>query len=110
MSKGMRYDETSAGELSRGFDELRPGEFAGAVLLERELHPAHCARNTRGAIADERSTFAFDEVAALVEIHVAMRSAGRHLAVINRGRSTVPQTDHHEAAAAEIARGRMRDG
>ena len=38
-----------------------------------------------------------------------MRCRRRHLAIIDRGRLSVLQSNHHEAAAAEIARRRMRD-
>jgi len=36
-----------------------------------------------------------------------MRGSRRHLAIIDRRRSTVLQTNHHEPAAAKIAGGRM---
>ena len=38
-----------------------------------------------------------------------MRRGRRHLAIVDRGGLAVLQTNHHEAAAAEISRGRMRD-
>src|SRR5690349_22407914 len=95
-------------EPARRLDELTPRELAGAVLFQSQFHAAHCSRYTGGAIPDERTAFAFDQFAVLVEVNVAMRRRRRHLAIIDCGRSTVPQTNHHKAAAAKVAGSRMR--
>jgi hypothetical protein len=103
-----RHGEAFGGEAARGLDQLRPSEFAGAVLLQRQLHPGHRPRHAGGAVAERRRALAFDEVAPRVQIDVAVRGGGGHLAVVNRGGAPVAQANQHEAAAAEVARRRVR--
>ena len=74
------------------------------VFLKRQLHPAHRARNAGRAITFDRTAFALDDLSVFIKINIPRRQRRRHLAIINRRGAPVFQTNHHEAAAAEISR------
>ena len=48
------------------------------------------------------------DVAALIEIHVALCARRRALAVVVRHDAAIAQPDHHQSAAADVTRGRIR--
>jgi hypothetical protein len=62
-----------------------------------------------GAISADRAQ-AFDDMSVLVEEHVAARGTWRLLAKIEEGLTPIGKLDGHEAAAAEIAGGRIDHG
>src|SRR4051812_27290182 len=91
-------------ELSCRLDQLGPGKFTGAVLLQGKGHSGHSPGNTGGAITEERRILALNQLAIWSDKHVARRRGRRRLAIINRNGSSVAPPDHHEATAAEVTR------
>ena len=77
-----------------------------AVFLEHVEHAGDAARHAGGEMRLCRKT-RYD-VAGCIEIHVALRSARRTLAMVVRDDAAVGETDHHESAATEIAGVRIR--
>ena len=101
--------ETVAREPDRRRDQLRERELARAVFLVRERKP----RDRAGHADAERRVARLARIglALLVEEHVARHRGRRGLAVVDRDRLVAAREMHqHEAAAADIAGLRMRDG
>jgi hypothetical protein len=53
---------------------------------------------------------AFDHVALRVEIHAGLRGRRGFFAIVDKMRLAIGHADQHEAAAAQISRGRMHHG
>ena len=96
-------DESAFGQFNRGPDQR--GARHRAVFLARILQTRHSAGDANREPADRAQ--AVDDVAVLVEVHVRPRGARRRLAKIEERLSSVGKADRHEAAAAEIAGGRI---
>src|SRR5205807_5449858 len=71
-------------------------------------HSADSSGNAGGAITNKRPSLAFNQLALRVEVDIARCGGRRHFAVINCRRLSSPEPNHHESAAAQITRGRMR--
>jgi hypothetical protein len=106
----MTDRKTIGREPTRRLRQLRPGQTPRSVFAQSQGHPRDRPRHARRAITHRRGAFAFDQIAARIEIDIARCRSGSHLAVINCGRAPVAQANHHKAAAAEVARRRIRDG
>ena len=77
-------------------------------LFARMFQTGHGAGNADGEPA--RRAQPLDDVAVLVQEHVARRRTGRFLTKVEKLFSAIGKQDGHEAAAAEIAGGRIDHG
>jgi hypothetical protein len=98
------YHVAVARQTNRGRDQLAPR--LGAEARVRELEARDCPGHARGARAQHAGR---RHLALVVEVHVARRCERRCLAVVDRGLFASRGAYEHEASAAEIASGRMRD-
>src|SRR5437588_8088181 len=62
----ISYPESVRSQGARRFDQLTPGQSMRTVFLQCQFHAAHCAGNTRRAIAFDRATIAFDHLSVFV--------------------------------------------
>ena len=106
---GLRDDVTLGSEAARGFAHLRPRETTGTIFLQRQRKARNRAGHAARAPTDGRRTRAGDEFAVGVEIHVARRTRGRGLAVVDDHVAAIGEVDEHETAAADIAGERIND-
>ena len=99
-------NEALGGQPDRGGQQLlaRPG----AVCLARHLEARDRAGGADGKIAVGAG--ARDRVALRVQIHRLRRGQRRALAEVEEGGGSVGHADRHEAAAAQVTRGRIDHG
>jgi len=98
-----------AGQIDRGLQKLRQRELAGAVFLQRQRQPGHGAGDTDA----ERGIARFGDVGLAVgpEKNLWRGRGRRGLAIVDGDvLMTLGRVDHHEAAAADIARARIAHG
>ena len=101
--------EALARERNRRGDQVGERELARTVFAPRELEPGDGPRHADGEAGKARLERI--GLAVGVEEHVLGRRRGRGLAVVDRDRLiAIGAMDQHEAAAADVAGARQRDG
>src|SRR5216684_7384267 len=77
----------------------------GAISFQSESEAGDSSRDSNRLVADDGSFFV--EFAVFSDVHVAGGLTWSHFAIIEEGGFAVGQANQHEAAAADVARGRL---
>ncbi len=104
--KIMVERKTLPGKLDGRHHHLPAGHRP--VSFEQRQQAVDGSRNARSLVRSPGQTL--DNLAVFIQIHIAMRTGGRFLPVIQGHHLAVRQPHHGEPAAADIARGRISHG
>jgi hypothetical protein len=95
---------TVARQRDRGRQHAGPGQLA--VLLMHQRQASNHARDAGRARPDAP---VLGHLTLRIQVHVAAGGARCHLAIVDAGAGAVGEAHHHEAAATDVAGGRVRD-
>src|SRR6185503_8475893 len=79
----LRDDVPIRGEAPRRLADIGPGEFAGAVLLERQREPGDRSRHAARPPAEDGRARALEYVAIGADVHVARGRAWSPFAIVD---------------------------